>query len=142
MILKLVKEMNGKEFTQKLEQKYRSMDNLKKLISNDPENALYQLDLEDWTYHLENPDEKITETETIFVKDIKIELSDFKMLDAIKKEQPNSIRALARILEKDYKSVQPKVHRLVDGGFVKFEPGPKKNMKRPVVNYDKIEIEV
>lgn len=142
MILKLVKEMTGEEFIQLLEKEYRSMDNLKRLIERDPENALYQLDLDDWKYHLEHPDEIVKQSETLFVKDLKIELSDLELLDVIRKEHPNSIRALAKAINKDYKTVQPKIHKLAEGGLVKFEEGPKKNMKKPVVNYNKIEIEV
>lgn len=142
MILKLVKEMTGEEFIQLLEKEYRSLDNLKRLIERDPENALYQLDLDDWKYHLEHPDEIVKQSETLFVKDLKIELSDLELLDVIRKEHPNSIRALARAINKDYKTVQPKIHKLAEGGLVKFEEGPKKNMKKPVVNYNKIEIEV
>lgn len=142
MILKLVKEMTGEEFIQLLEKEYRSLDNLKRLIERDPENALYQLDLDDWKYHLEHPDEIVKQSETLFLKDLKIELSDLELLDVIRKEHPNSIRALARAINKDYKTVQPKIHKLAEGGLVKFEEGPKKNMKKPVVNYNKIEIEV
>lgn len=142
MILKLVKEMTGEEFIQLLEKEYRSLDKLKRLIERDPENALYQLDLDDWKYHLEHPDEIVKQSETLFLKDLKIELSDLELLDVIRKEHPNSIRALARAINKDYKTVQPKIHKLAEGGLVKFEEGPKKNMKKPVVNYNKIEIEV
>ena len=142
MILKLVKEMTGEEFIQLLEKEYRSLDNLKRLIERDPENALYQLDLDDWKYHLEHPDEIVKQSETLFLKDLKIELSDLELLDVIRKEHPNSIRALAKAINKDYKTVQPKIHKLAEGGLVKFEEGPKKNMKKPVVNYNKIEIEV
>ena len=142
MILKLVKEMTGEEFIQLLEKEYRSLDNLKRLIERDPENALYQLDLDDWKYHLEHPDEIVKQSQTLFVKDLKIELSDLELLDVIRKEHPNSIRALAKAINKDYKTVQPKIHKLAKGGLVKFEEGPKKNMKKPVVNYNKIEIEV
>jgi predicted transcriptional regulator len=142
MILKLVKEMTGEEFIQLLEKEYRSLDNLKRLIERDPENALYQLDLDDWKYHLEHPDEIVKQSQTLFVKDLKIELSDLELLDVIRKEHPNSIRALAKAINKDYKTVQPKIHKLAEGGLVKFEEGPKKNMKKPVVNYNKIEIEV
>jgi predicted transcriptional regulator len=142
MILKLVKEMTGEEFIRLLEKEYRSLDNLKRLIERDPENALYQLDLDDWKYHLEHPDEIVKQSQTLFVKDLKIELSDLELLDVIRKEHPNSIRALAKAINKDYKTVQPKIHKLAEGGLVKFEEGPKKNMKKPVVNYNKIEIEV
>lgn len=142
MILKLVRETTANEFIQLLKKKYRNIDNLKRLIEKDPNNPLYKLDLDDWLYHLDKPNAKIKESETIFVKDIKIELGDLKILDYIKKKKPNSIRSLARAMNKDYKTIQPKVHKLANNGFIEFKEGPKKNMKKPVVTYDKIEIEV
>jgi hypothetical protein len=141
MILKLVKEMNGQEFVQNLEKKYSSVDHLKRLIENDPENVLYPLDLEDWLYHLEHPQATVRETETIFLKDLRIDMSDLKLLDAIKNKHPKSIRNLSNILNKDIKTVQPKIHRLEKEGLLKLEPGPK-NAKKPIVNFDKIEIEI
>jgi len=142
MLVKLVKETTGKEFISLLKERYRSIDNLKRLTIKDPSNPLYKLDLDDWMYHLDKPDAKIKEYDTIFVKDIKIELGDLKILDYIKKEKPNSIRSLAKAMKKDYKTIHPKVHKLANNGFIEFKEGPKKNMKRPVVYYDKIEIEV
>lgn len=95
MILKLVREMKGNEFVQQLKEKYGFLDNLKRLIKKDPENVLYPLDLEDWLYHLEHPQAKVTQSETIFLKDLKIDMSDLKLLDVIKKEHPTSIRNLS-----------------------------------------------
>jgi hypothetical protein len=141
MILKLVKEMNGQEFVQKLEKKYHSIDHLKRLIENDPENVLYPLDLEDWLYHLEHPQATVKETETIFLKDLKIDMSDLKLLDIIKNKNPKSITNLSHMINKDLKTVQPRVHRLEKEGLLKFESGPK-NAKKPIVNFDKIVIEV
>ncbi len=141
MILKLVKELKGSEFVQKMQEKYGDMGNLERLMARDPENVLYPLDKEDWLYHLEHPEATVKESETIFLKDLKIDMSDLKLLDVIKNEHPRSIRDLARILEKDIKSVQPRVKRLADEGLLKLEHGPK-NAKKPVVNFTKIEIEI
>ncbi|MDP3066068.1 MAG: hypothetical protein Q8N08_04945 [Methanobacteriaceae archaeon] len=55
MILKLVREMTGREFVQKLEDKYGNLDKLDRLIEKEPENVLYPLDREDWFYHLKHP---------------------------------------------------------------------------------------
>jgi len=85
MILKLIREMTGKELVLKFKEKYGSVDTLKRLIKNDPENVLYPLDLEDWFYHLEHPEAMVTESETIFLQDLKIDMSDLKLLDVIKK---------------------------------------------------------
>ncbi len=141
MILKLVREMTGREFVQKLEDKYGNLDKLDRLIEKEPENVLYPLDREDWFYHLKHPDATVKDKETIFLQDLKIGMEDLKMLDVIKKEHPPSIRNLSYILDKDLKTVQPRVHRLEKEGLLKLERGPK-NAKRPVVNFNKIEIEI
>ncbi|WP_321421955.1 MarR family transcriptional regulator [uncultured Methanobacterium sp.] len=141
MIIKLVRQMNGSELVEMLKEKYGSMDNLKRLMEKDTENVLYPLDLEDWLYHLEHPAAEVKQSETIFIKDLKINMSDLKMLDIIKNQHPTSIRNLSCILHKDLKTVQPRVHRLAEEGFIKLEPGPK-NAKKPVVNFNKIEIEI
>jgi len=44
-------------------------------------------------------------------------------------------------LNKDIKTIQPKVSKLVESGLLKFEHGLK-NAKKPVVNFNKIEIEI
>ncbi len=141
MRLKLVKEMKGREFVQKMEEQYDSLDKLQKLVEKYPGNYLYSLDLDDWMYFLEHPDDPVKQTDVLFVDKFKIGMSDLELLNTIKKEHPKSIRNLSHILNKDIKSVQPKVQKLAESGLLKFEPGPK-NAKKPVVNYDKIEIEI
>lgn len=142
MILKLIKLRKGSEFIKELELNYGSLDKLKRLLQKDPENALYQLDLEDWEHYLENPDDVVETRDTIFLNnETNLLMSDLTLLDIIKKENPKSIRNLSHILNKDIKSVQPKVSRLAEEGFIKFEHGAK-NAKKPIVNYDKIEIEI
>lgn len=133
--------MKGSEFVHKMEEKYGQMSNLERLMGRDPENVLYPLDMEDWLYHLEHPEATVTESETIFLKDLKIDMRDLKLLDTIKNEHPRSIRNLALILDRDIKSIQPRVKRLADEGLLKLERGPK-NAKKPVVNFNKIEIEI
>ncbi len=141
MRLKLVKEMKGREFVHKMEEQYGSMDKLQRLVEKYPKNYLYSLDLDDWNYFLENPDDPVKQTDVLFVDKFKIEMSDLELLNTIKKEHPKSIRNLSHILNKDIKSVQPKVQKLAKSGLLKFEHGPK-NAKKPIVNYDKIEIEI
>ncbi len=68
-------------------------------------------------------------------------MSDLELLDVIKKEHPKSIRNLSTIMNKDIKVVQPKVSKLAESGLIKLEPGLK-NAKRPVVDFNKIVIEI
>ena len=141
MILKLVRERKGSEFVKELTKKYRSIDDLNRLIKENPENVLYPLDLDDWLYYMAHPEDTIKTNDVIFLKDLDLKMSDLKLLDVIKKEKPNSIRNLSSIIKKDLKTVQPKVKRLENEGLLKFEHGPK-NAKKPIVNFNKIEIEI
>jgi hypothetical protein len=141
MILKLIKKRDGSEFIQELEEKYGSIGNLQRLINKDPNNLLYPLDYDDWLYYLEHPREEIETEDVIFLKDTDLKMSDLELLDVIKKEHPQSIRNLSNILNKDIKTVHPKVSKLAKSGLLKLEKGPK-NAKKPVVNFNKIEIEI
>lgn len=64
-----------------------------------------------------------------------------ELLNFIKTQNPQSIRELARMIQKDIKTVHPKVKNLEKEGLIEFKKGPK-NKKIPVMNYDKIEISV
>ncbi|MDR1819716.1 MAG: hypothetical protein LBR15_05650 [Methanobrevibacter sp.] len=55
------------------------------------------------------------------------------------KKKPQSIRELARLINKDVATVQPKVKTLNEKGFIGFKEG-NKNSKIPYLNFDKIEI--
>lgn len=90
---------------------------------------------------METSDAPEKQSEVLFVKKFKINASDLELLEVIKREQPKSIKNLSQIINQDIKTVKPKVQKLAEGGLLKFEPGPK-NAKKPVVNYDKIEIEI
>lgn len=141
MILKLMKKRSGSKFIEELKEKYESLENLQRLIKKDPENLLYPLDYDDWLYFLEHPDEIIETEDTIFLKRTDLKMSDLELLDVIKKEHPKSIRNLSTIMNKDIKVVQPKVSKLAESGLIKLEPGLK-NAKKPVVDFNKIVIEI
>lgn len=141
MILKLIKKRTGKEFIEELKDKYESIEKLQRLLEKHPTNVLYPLDLDDWMYYLEHPDEVIETEDIIFLDDLDLKMSDLKLLEVIKREHPNSIRNLSIIMDKDIKTIQPKVSKLAENGLLKFEHGPK-NAKRPIVNFNKIEIEI
>jgi hypothetical protein len=140
-MLKLIKKRNGSEFIQELKEKYESVEDLQRLMKKHPENLIYPLDYDDWLYYLEHPDEIIETEDVIFLKDSDIKMSDLELLDVIKKEHPPSIRKLSKILDKDIKTIQPKVNKLAKSGFLRLEQGPR-NAKKPVVNFNKIEIEI
>lgn len=67
--------------------------------------------------------------------------TNIALLQAIAREQPESIRELARLVERDVSPVHRDLDRLEDYGLVAFEQGVGW-AKRPVVPYDEIDISV
>lgn len=66
-----------------------------------------------------------------------------RILKTIKKNKPDSIYALAKILHRDAKNVTDDVHYLAELGLIeikKTKNGRKKT--RPVVDYEKIQVEI
>ena len=66
---------------------------------------------------------------------------DLIILSTIKEKSPRSIRDLANKINKDVGNIQPKIKKLADEGFIKFEMGPK-NSKIPYLTYDEIKLEI
>ncbi len=140
--ISLIKETTGKEVVEELKKKYGVIENLKRLVEKHPENFLYQLDLEDWKTYLEHPEVKVTNTDIKLILDTSgVKLNDFEILNIIRTAKPKSVRNLAKIMGADLSNIQLKVKRLADEGLITFKSGPK-NSKIPIVNYNKIEIEV
>lgn len=69
-------------------------------------------------------------------------LSDarFKLLEAIRAEKPESIRELARLVERDVSVVHDDLELLADHGIVEFHHEGRN--KRPTVAYEEIRIDV
>jgi hypothetical protein len=140
--ISLIKETMGKELVVAFKKKYGTIDILKRLIEKDPKNFLYQLDLDDWKTYLEHPDAKITNTDIkLILTDNGIKLNDFEIVNVIRTTKPKSVRNLAKIMGADLSNIQIKVKRLAEEGLITLKSGPK-NSKIPIVNYNKIEIEV
>jgi predicted Rossmann fold nucleotide-binding protein DprA/Smf involved in DNA uptake len=135
----MTRKIKGKEKIQELEKTYGTLTNLKKLFKNDDENMLLYSDLEDWEYFLDHPEEESEEGKTIFIENINLGQIELELIKSIKKEQPNSISELAKIMNKDISNIQRKINTLEQEGLVSFKNGTK-NRKIPIINYDKIEI--
>ena len=71
-------------------------------------------------------------------------LSDrnLELLETITKEHPESIRGLARLVDRDYREVHRNLTELEDLGLIEFEGGGPGKAKRPVVEYDDIEVAI
>jgi predicted transcriptional regulator len=66
--------------------------------------------------------------------------TNLELLEAIVEHDPESLRELARIVDRHPPEVHSNVHELVDYGLVQLEDAGQS--KRPVVSYDEIEAEI
>jgi len=140
MIITLTKEQKAIDSINEFEKKYGSIERLRK--AQEQTNSMKMLvDLENWEYYLKNPDETVFESKSIVTN--KLTLTDFEMelLDFIKKEQPQSIRELARMIQKDVSQIHPKIKELESEGLIELKKGPK-NRKIPYLTYDKITLAI
>ena len=140
MIITLVKKQTGAEFIREMEDTYKSISELEKLFKRTNNMKMY-VDLENWQYYKENPHEMIEITESIVTNKLSLSDMDLIILNTIKHEKPRSIRDLAKKINKDVSNIQPKVKRLEEEGFIKFEEGIK-NSKIPYLTFDEIKLEI
>ena len=140
MIITLVKKQTGHEFIREMEETYKSISELEKLFERTNNMKMY-VDLENWRYYRDNLDEEIELTESLVTNKLSLSDLDFIILNTINHERPRSIRDLANKINKDVSNVQPKVKRLEEEGFIKFEIGAK-NSKIPYLTFDEIKLEI
>lgn len=88
-------------------------------------------ELED-KYVLSLPDEEALERV--------LNAKNVELLRTIATENPESVRALARLVDRDVKNVSTAVNRLAELGLLEFETDGR--AKRPVVWYDEVEIDI
>ena len=136
MIITLVKKQTGLGFISEMEDIYKSINELEKLFKRTNNMKMY-VDLENWRYYKENPDETIETTESLVTNKLSLSDLDLIILNTIKHEKPRSIRDLANKINKDVSNIQPKVKKLEKEGFIKFEDGIK-NSKIPYLTFDEI----
>ena len=136
MIITLIKEQTTAEYNKKMKEKYGSIEKLEKTSKN-----LLYADLENWKLLLKNPKENIRLEEIIITDNVSIGENEIELLNIIKNEKPKSIREIALKIEKDPANITTKINQLADEGLISFEKGLK-NSKKPVLNYDKIEIAI
>ncbi|MEE6210319.1 transcriptional regulator [Salarchaeum sp. III] len=67
---------------------------------------------------------------------------NLELLDAISQHDPESIRATASIVDRDYKQVHRNLSELEDIGVIEFEGGGPGQAKRPTLVYDGLEIDL
>lgn len=140
MMITLIKRLKGTEVISRLTDKYGSLKELERLYEATQDVEML-VDLENWKYFLKNPNETLEEGESLVTNRINLNELDFELLSAIKYNDIKSIRDLAKLINKDVKTVQPKVHKLSEEGFIHLIDG-NKNSKIPVLNYDEIKLEI
>jgi len=137
--IRLVRTIKGKDIMDELKEEYGSLDNLKKLYEENSENQIFYFHLEEWEHYKDRLDKDITERKVIFAKNYPIGKIELELLDLIKSTNPESIRDLARLINKDIKTVQPKVNALAEEGIIELKNGSRNN-KIPVFPYEYMEI--
>ncbi len=139
--IKLIRKISGKKLIQEFEEKYGSIDNLKKIFKEGKGDMKMELDLEDWEYFQKHPEEEM-EQRVLLYNDPSFSMTDLKILDFIKNEKPESISELAKLMNKDVGNIAKKINNLKEKGFIELEEKKLNNTKTPTFNYDKIEIEI
>ena len=140
MILTLHKKQTGKEFIREMEKTHGSIHEMTKKVER-TNNMMFYSDLEAWKYYLNHPEETIKRTTTLFTNDLVLSDVEMKLLSIVKHDKPTSIRELAKLMDKDISSVQPKVKNLEKEGLLRLKDGLK-NSKVPYLNYDTISIAI
>jgi len=138
--IKLIREIKGKDFVKEMEKLYSTPTNLKKIVE-ETEDMKLELDFDEWVYFKDHPEETLKQTHILY--DYKgLSETDLKLLDTIKNDKPQSLTEISKLMNKNVSSIQRNVTRLKEDGFIKLKEGNINNMKIPVFNYDRIEIEM
>jgi predicted transcriptional regulator len=67
---------------------------------------------------------------------------NLELLEAIAAHAPESIRATAELVDRDYKQVHRNLSELEDIGVIEFEGGGAGTAKTPMLAYDGLEIDI
>ncbi|RBI58645.1 transcriptional regulator [halophilic archaeon] len=67
---------------------------------------------------------------------------NLELLEAIAEHAPESIRAAAELVDRDYKQVHRNLSELEDIGVITFEGGGSGQAKKPTLAYDGLEIDI
>jgi len=137
--IRMVRKIKGKDKVKDLENQYKTIENLKRIMATDEGNMLHELDLENWEYYGANPEEYLEEGKTIFVEGISLGELELELMHLIKNKKPKSVSELAKLLNKKTSTISNKVNLLEKEGLIELKSGTK-NRKIPTFNYDKIEI--
>jgi predicted transcriptional regulator len=68
--------------------------------------------------------------------------ANLELLEEIAAHEPDSIRAAAELVNRDYRQVHRNLHELADIGVIEFEGGEPGRAKKPTLAYDGLEIDI
>lgn len=68
--------------------------------------------------------------------------TNLELLEAVARNDPDSIRDAASLVDRDYKQVYRNLHELADLDVVAFDGGGPGRSKKPLLAYDALEIDV
>ncbi|MEL7672033.1 hypothetical protein [Methanobacterium sp.] len=137
----LERKITGSELIKDFEYEFGSLENLKKLLDEDPENVLLQLNLDDWKYHLNHPDAEVKDERRILTHKMPIDDLELTLMDHIKNENPGSVEELAEMVHEDVKKVHSKLEGLEEAGFIILHREQKDNVT-PSLKYNSIKITI
>ena len=140
--IKLIRNIKREDLVKEYKSKYENMENLKKLTRKNPNDVNLDLDLDEWIYSIDHPDEILEQQIIIYDEKPSFSMTDLQILDLIKNEKPSSISELAEMMGKDNGNIAKQVNKLKEKGFIELSTGNINNIKTPVFNYDKIEIAI
>jgi len=140
--IKLKRTIKGKIYIKEMEEEHGSIEELKQIFKDGKGDMKLELDLEEWEYFLDHPEENLEQTRIIYDETPHFTISDLQILDQIKNKEIKSISDLAKQLNKDVSVITRNVNKLKEKGFIVLKEGQVNNMKTPVFNYDTIEIAI
>jgi len=135
----LIRKISGTDYVKEMEKKYGNIEKLEKLCEKHENNPEIALELDDWEYFKDRPEETLEEKKILYNFE-GLPSPDLNLIDLIKNEKPRSITELAKMMNKDSGNVTKQVNKLKKVGLIEIEEGSANNIKTPVFNYDKIEI--
>ena len=140
MIITLIKKSTGKEVIQEFTRKYNSFEDLEREYNSTDDPLLY-IDLEDWKYFKEHPNEIQTKGKTLILKeDIGLSKMDFKILSILKEEE-NTLTTLSDKLGENVEEIKMRIMGLEKKGIFD-EINMEDNGIIPQFKYDEIKIEI
>ncbi|MDZ4172145.1 MAG: hypothetical protein U1C19_08250 [Methanobacteriaceae archaeon] len=81
MKVTLIREISGAELIHGFEKTYGSINKLEKLHQRNPENMKIYMDLDDWKYYQEHPQEIIEDSKTIITEKLTLGKLEMELLN-------------------------------------------------------------